>query len=187
MRVLVGYVSKDGHTREVAETVGEVMGEMGHMVDVVDVADLPAGFSMKRYEAAVLGAPVRLGKHPKVMRRFASKHRDALEGIPSAFFSCSLVSAHEGEEARRTERELVEGFVNQTGWHPDQIGIFAGALLYRRYNPIMRAVMRAVVRSAGGETDTSRDYDYTRWEDVEAFANEFSRGLFALAESRAAG
>jgi mono/diheme cytochrome c family protein len=37
--------------------------------------------------------------------------------------------------------------------------------------------MKRIAAKAGGDTDTSRDYDYTDWKDLEAFADEFGRRL----------
>ena len=37
----------------------------------------------------------------------------------------------------------------------------AGALLYTRYNIFKRWIMKRIVAKAGGDTDVSRDYDYT--------------------------
>jgi menaquinone-dependent protoporphyrinogen oxidase len=34
-----------------------------------------------------------------------------------------------------------------------------------------------MMRSAGGDTDTSRDHEYTDWEAVSAFADRFSARL----------
>jgi menaquinone-dependent protoporphyrinogen oxidase len=36
-------------------------------------------------------------------------------------------------------------------------------------------MMRRIVAKAGGDTDTSRDYEYTDWADVRTFAEEFAR------------
>jgi menaquinone-dependent protoporphyrinogen oxidase len=38
-------------------------------------------------------------------------------------------------------------------------------------------MMRLIVGFAGGDTDTSRDYDYTDWRAVGRFAAEFAAGL----------
>jgi menaquinone-dependent protoporphyrinogen oxidase len=35
--------------------------------------------------------------------------------------------------------------------------------------------MRRIVAKTGGATDTSRDYEYTDWNDVRAFGREFLR------------
>ena len=40
-----------------------------------------------------------------------------------------------------------------------------GALLYTRYNPVNRWMMKRI--------DTSQDYEYTDWNEVRAFADEF--------------
>jgi menaquinone-dependent protoporphyrinogen oxidase len=45
--------------------------------------------------------------------------------------------------------------------------------------------MVRIVRKAGGDVDTSRDYEYTNWADVRAFAEEFVRSAQA-GERRAA-
>ena len=37
----------------------------------------------------------------------------------------------------------------------------------------MHFVMRRIVSKEGGDTDTSRDYEYTDWAAVDAFAREF--------------
>jgi len=33
--------------------------------------------------------------------------------------------------------------------------------------------MKRIVRKAGGDIDTSRDYEYTDWDDLRRFAGEF--------------
>ena len=51
---------------------------------------------------------------------------------------------------------------------------FGGALRYTKYNVLIRIMMRVIVGFAGGDTDTSRDYEYTDWRAVEGFAAEFA-------------
>jgi menaquinone-dependent protoporphyrinogen oxidase len=36
-------------------------------------------------------------------------------------------------------------------------------------------MMRRIVSKARGDTDTSRDYEYTDWADLEQFARDFLR------------
>jgi menaquinone-dependent protoporphyrinogen oxidase len=35
--------------------------------------------------------------------------------------------------------------------------------------------MKRITRKAGGDTDTSRDYEYTDWSDLRTFAEDFGR------------
>lgn len=54
---------------------------------------------------------------------------------------------------------------------------FAGALLYQNYHPLLRWIMKRIARKAGGGTDTSRNYEYTDWGEVEAFGRRCSEQL----------
>ena len=54
------------------------------------------------------------------------------------------------------------------------VAVVAGALPYTRYSPLTRWMMRRIVAKAKGDTDTSRDYEYTDWEAVRRFAGEFA-------------
>jgi menaquinone-dependent protoporphyrinogen oxidase len=74
-------------------------------------------------------------------------------------------------------RQYVEEFRRRTGWTPAQTACFAGALRYRQYNPFIRLLMRLIVGKAGGETDTTRDHEYTDWDAVERFAQGFAAQL----------
>ena len=49
----------------------------------------------------------------------------------------------------------------------------AGALPYTRYNWFIRLVMKRIAAKAGGDTDTTRDYEYTDWEDLRSFTEQF--------------
>ncbi len=43
--------------------------------------------------------------------------------------------------------------------------------------PFLRLVMRLISGMAGGDTDTSRDYEYTDWQAVERFAGRIASSL----------
>jgi menaquinone-dependent protoporphyrinogen oxidase len=74
---------------------------------------------------------------------------------------------------------IVHRFLDPIGWQPTIIKPVAGALLYTKYNIFMRWIMKRIARKAGGDTDTSRDYDYTDWNDLRMFADEFGRRVGA--------
>lgn len=85
----------------------------------------------------------------------------------------SLPSASDDLEARPAAEDLLEEFLEETGWDPDGTLAVAGALRYSEYGPLKRVVMRRIAGKAGGDTDVP-DYEYTDWVAVEAFAAEFA-------------
>ena len=78
-------------------------------------------------------------------------------------------------------------FLEQAQWRPDHVELIAGALLYTKYNFLKRFLMRRISGSEGGDTDTSRDYEYTDWAAVERFAEMFAREVAAKATPRSHG
>ena len=49
----------------------------------------------------------------------------------------------------------------------------AGALMYSRYNGLVRWAMRRIARPTLGDTDPKRDYVYTDWDALDRFVVEF--------------
>jgi menaquinone-dependent protoporphyrinogen oxidase len=174
-RILVVYGTTDGQTAKVADAMAGTLRQGGHVVDVHAAAE-PAP-SPDGYDAVIVSASVHAGGYQRVVRRWVRTHQPSLEARPTAFVSvCLGVLQHEPEVQRDLQRILAE-FVASTGWHPGVTKLVAGALPYTRYGWLRRLAMRRIVAKAGGDTDTSRDYEYTDWDDVRRFATGFAREL----------
>jgi menaquinone-dependent protoporphyrinogen oxidase len=124
----------------------------------------------------VVGASIHYGRHPRHLRSLVRTHLGALQARPSAFFSVSLSAGGPGAKPDAARRYL-EFFLRETGWVPELRATFAGALQFSKYGPFKRLLMVAFVGLAGGDTDTSRDYEYTDWDDVERLAQAFAERL----------
>jgi menaquinone-dependent protoporphyrinogen oxidase len=173
-KILIGYGTTEGQTARIAEYIADVIRGQGHEAQVLDLKrskDVP----LDGTDAVVIGGSIHMGKHEESVGDFVRKNRGALERLPSAFFSVSLAAHGDMENARG----YVENFEQQTGWRPTQVGYFGGALLYRQYGLIKRLMMKKIVRDKPGNLslDTSRDHEYTEWDDVRRFAEDFLRRL----------
>jgi len=175
--VLVLFASREGQTEKIARRMAAVLEAKGHRVQLRDVDRSSREMDLGRYDAIFVGSPVRVGKYLPSVIRFVRTQREALKRIPSAFFSVSLaVAPHSGvrkSDGRAETVRVVEKFTRTTGWSPRRIELIAGALPYSKYNFLIRFVMRRISAHAGGDTDTSRDYEYTDWSAVDRFASEF--------------
>ncbi len=58
-------------------------------------------------------------------------------------------------------------------WSPTIKETVAGGLAYRRYGLLKRWMMKRIARDAGGDTDTSKNHEYTDWQAVDQFVTEF--------------
>ncbi|WP_049972416.1 menaquinone-dependent protoporphyrinogen IX dehydrogenase [Haladaptatus cibarius] len=176
-RVLVLYGSTEGQTATIAERIAEVLVSAGHDSTLLHGNRVPDRFRLSEYDAAIVGASIHRGKHQRYITEFVREHADELNRLPSAFFSVSLTAAEDTDEARATAENLVTKFLADTGWNPDRTAVVAGALKYSRYGLLTRLLMKYVATKAGGGTDTSCDYEYTDWDEVEVFATSFARSL----------
>lgn len=174
-RVLVIYATTDGHTAKVADNIGQIVREAGHEVEVADCARLPGDFSLAPYDGVILGGSVRYGRHQKTIKRFARRHHAEFAAKHSAFFS---VSGAASSPTDRPEAErLAQQFLAGVGWQPDLVGVFGGAILFTKYGPVTRLVMKMIAKRHGAGTDTSRDFEYTDWSAVRSFGETFLAGL----------
>lgn len=177
IRILIPYGSSEGQTARIAEYLADVIRDQGFEAYPVDIKRSrtvrPDG-----YDAVIVGASIHMGKHENYVLDYVRAYRDTLERLPSAFFSVSLAAHDNTEEAREEVEGYVEKFVQQTGWRPSKVGLFAGALLYTRYGFFKRWIMKKIARDKGNpDIDTTRDYIYTDWNSVKRFAEEFLETL----------
>jgi menaquinone-dependent protoporphyrinogen oxidase len=173
-KILIGYGTTEGQTARIAEHIAEVTRSEGIEAQALDLRQLKDA-QLDGFDAVIVGGSIHMGKHEDYVVDFVRKNRPKLEHLPSAFFSVSL-AAH-GDTANA--EAYVANFEQATGWHPAQVGLFSGALLYRQYGFIKRLMMKKIVsdKPGGLSTDTSRDHVYTDWDEVKRFAEAFLQRL----------
>jgi menaquinone-dependent protoporphyrinogen oxidase len=179
--ILVLYATRQGQTRRIAEHLAAAARSRGLAADTADAARVPAGFSLADYGAAIVAASAHLGKHEREMVEFVRRHKGELESVPSVFVSVSLSEAGAEDASAPPERRahaaadvqrMIDDFLKETGWHPAKIKAVAGAILYTKYNFLVRFVMKRIARAAGGDTDTSRDHEYTDWAALDRLIDD---------------
>jgi len=184
--MLVLYATKEGQTEKIAEHVVASLERCGCAARMLNVRTVGGALDLAPYCAAIVAASVHAGGHEREMTEFVKKHRTELEAMPAAFLSVSLSEAgaenpHASPEQRARSQEnaqhCIDDFVKQTGWQPSRVQAVAGALPYTRYNPFIRLVMKMIAKSEGGDTDTSRDYEYTDWQRLARFCEQFASEL----------
>jgi menaquinone-dependent protoporphyrinogen oxidase len=153
--------------------MAKALRDEGHEVEVHDSREVRRQVMTDAFDAIIVGGSVHAGDHQSSLREFVKRNRELLERVPSAFFSVSLTAADPDDEA--VAEAVVDKFIKETGWQPDRVVTFAGALVYTQYNVFIRHMMKLIVKHQGRtEFDTSRDYDFTDWDAVERFAREFA-------------
>ncbi|MCU0977411.1 MAG: menaquinone-dependent protoporphyrinogen IX dehydrogenase [Steroidobacteraceae bacterium] len=165
-RILLLYWSGYGQTRRICERIQALAQAQGHAVDVapIDGDSDPAG-----YDAVVIGASIRHGKHDPSVLDYIRTHQRLLESKPSGFFSVNLV-ARKPAKNRPETNPYVKAFVASSPWKPRLLGVFGGELDYQRYGAFDRAAIRFIMWLTKGPRDPNTKVEFTDWAEVERFA-----------------
>jgi menaquinone-dependent protoporphyrinogen oxidase len=172
-RILIIYGTTDGHTRKIARVLQETLEADGVGTAIADVNEVSPDLHPEDYDGVMVLGSVHAGRHQPALVRWTRVHAYALNLIPGAFLSVCLGVIDKRSEARQEVAATIDRFVRSTGWRPLMRKPVAGALLYRQYGWLKRWIMKRIVAKAGGDTDTSRDYEYTDWNELRAFARQF--------------
>ena len=171
MKILIVYGTGEGHTRKVARFMEEVLQEENHKVVIADATeDPPSPFN---FDIVLIGASVHMNKYQNSIHAYVMDNIDELGKKRSAFFSVSMAMASDNEAEHEEIRAVTIGFLQQSGWVPDETFYLAGALKYIQYDYFKRLIMRMIMKKKGGETDTSHDYEYTDWDAVKVSVLDF--------------
>ena len=181
--ILIVFGTTNGHTAKIASRMSETLREGGHEVTVVNAAAQPP--SPTGYDAVLVAASVHAGYFQKEVTRWVQQHAESLNRLPSAFVSVCLGILQKDAAVQEEVRGINDRFLLGCGWRPSRMLTVAGALTYTKYNLVTRWMMRTIAARAGGDTDTSRDYEYTDWAAVKAFCEAFAKGLASASQPAA--
>lgn len=171
-RILILYGTTDGHTGKIARYLADQLRAAGAQVEVAQAGE-GAAPDPEPYAGVIVAASVHTGEYQRSVRDWVAAHAGALQGKPGALLTVCLAVLQPEAEVQGEIAAIVRRFLARTGWRPAVTKLVAGAILYTRYNWITRWAMKRIAGRAGGATDTSRDYEYTDWNDLAVFARSF--------------
>ena len=169
-KALFLYSSTDGQTIKIFEHIindlkSEFECELINLHSVTNVA-------WHEYDKVMIGASVRYGHLNKKLYQFIENNHSDLDKNKVAFFCVNLTARKEGKDTIEGSTYMRK-FLQKSPWHPKMMAVFAGALFYPRYKWFDRMMIKLIMRLTGGETDTSKEVEYTDWHKVSTFAQQF--------------
>ena len=169
-KLLILYSTVDGHTLRICGRLGELVEAAGHAVTLIAL-DERTTVDPERFDKVVVGASIRYGKHRPCVAAFLRKHRASLEARPTALFSVNIVARKPNRNTPDTN-PYMRRLLQEIGWRPRRVAVFAGKLDYPSYGFWDRTVIRFIMLLTRGPTDRHAVVDFTDWRQVEQFARE---------------
>ena len=170
------YMSREGQTRKIINRIADQLRQSGHDLFVSDIRDLKDDTSLSNFDAVVLGCSIRYGKHHKPFRQFVEENHRPLSNMPSYFFSVNL-TARKPQRSEPSSNRYLQKYLNRIAWEPKIVEVFAGALLYPRYDILDRHMIQLIMKITKGPTDLSQETEFTNWERVRQFARAVDQDL----------
>jgi menaquinone-dependent protoporphyrinogen oxidase len=177
-RILILYGTTDGQTGKIARFLGGEFRALQVEADVVLAA--PGSAGPEGYAGVIVAASLHAGGFQRPVRRWVRQHRLALAGRPAMFLAVCLGVLERKAETDAELQRLVSAFAIESGWTPPEVRFMAGALPWSKYGWLKTWVVRRIVARAGGDTDTSRDYEYTDWAELRRMTFGFASACGAL-------
>ena len=169
--VAIFYETSEGHTAEVAKRMKEAIEKLGHTASAERCREADPA-TVKEAKAVIIGGSIHAGSFQKQLLSFINENVDELNKKPGGFFPINLYCRSEKKERKAEVQGYLEIPSKEAGWKPNIKKTFPGALPYTKYNFVIRWMMKWISSGEGGDTDTSKDFVYTDWNEVEEFCKE---------------
>ena len=166
------YSTVDGHTLEICERLRQVALREGHQASLQELT-ADSEVDLEPFDRIVIGASVRYGKHRPDVTRFINENFNKLQTTSSAFFSVNAV-ARKPEKCEANSNPYVKKFLEGITWKPSLVAIFGGKIDYPIYRFWDKTMIRFIMWMTDGPTDPNSTFDFTNWEEVDAFGHEIS-------------
>lgn len=172
MQTLIIYSTIDGQTKRICDVIAQACLAKQETVKLVDLAQANT-LDLTNYDKILIGASIRYGKHRPQLFEFIHQHQEVLRSKVNGFFSVNVV-ARKPQKNTPTTNPYMKKFAELSAWQPQMLAVFAGRINYPAYRFVDRFMIRFIMWLTKGPTDTSQSYEFTDWQQVAKFAEDFS-------------
>lgn len=163
-KILVAYASQFGTTAEVAEAIGDILGQDGAEVETRWIKDVS---NLESYDAVVIGSAIQYDRWMSEAAEFVKANQHVLNQVPVAYFFTCLTLSKRTEKTERQALAYADKLIALAPQvKPVDIGRFAGVLNYSKMPFYFRFMFWGFSLITGVQ-----EGDYRDWEAIRAWAN----------------
>jgi menaquinone-dependent protoporphyrinogen oxidase len=158
-RLLIAYASRCGSTGGVADAIGQVLCGNGASIDVRVVGNV---HDLSPYQSVIVGSAIRMGRWLPEAIDFVKKHQDALSQLHTAYFVACITMKDDTPENRSKVLAYLDPVRKETPQiQPVDIGLFAGAVDFRKLSFAYKSILKAKGVPEG---------DFRNWSTIRSWA-----------------
>jgi menaquinone-dependent protoporphyrinogen oxidase len=170
--ILVAHAETEG-TGAIADFIVRALMAQGVEVEVIDVAAKSATLVQPVYAAAIACGSLLGNRGQHALLRFLKDNNSWLSAIPAAFVDICPAAAATDDASREQLRSSADAFYRDAGWTPGITRHVAGALQSAQRPFLVRLVLNHVASRRRDDAQAPRDGEYTDWDDLTRFVQEF--------------
>jgi menaquinone-dependent protoporphyrinogen oxidase len=182
---VIAFSSTTGQTEKIAKRIESWLAERHIQCELLNLETSDGQPKTVGPDGFILLGSIHREKHQPSLEKFIRSNIQELNATPCMFVSVSLSAASVHEKSRQAAKDIMLRFAAELGWRPTIQLSVAGAMFYSKYNWLMRMMMRKIAAAEGGDTDMSRDYEYTDWEKLEKEVSHFAEAVLKVATAEA--
>lgn len=172
-RVLILYATREGQTEKIAVRIAEHLERYGAKVQLDNARNsaLTSALNLASFDLLVFGGSMHAGGIEPELVDFIKDRGEQIRQQPRSFFLVLLSAATKEPKLRKKWLADARAKIHeQLAVSFEEVEMVAGALRYSKYSAPVRWIMKRIAAKAGEATDTTKDYEYTDWQQVEAYA-----------------
>ncbi|MBD3406918.1 MAG: nitric oxide synthase [Candidatus Lokiarchaeota archaeon] len=174
-RIGICYRSRYGTTTEIVQEMVKTAQEAGVSIDAADLKEgnLPA--PLEDYDLIAIGSGIQVGKWAKEPLKFIEENASILSTKKVALF---VVCGDAGDPAKCDEAQEMY-LDNIAAQYPEIIpvstGLFGGMFDFKKYNFVVRRMVKGIVKKSLNEGEEVPDVmDFRNWDQIRAWITELT-------------
>lgn len=175
---LIVYLTRNGQTAKIAKFIQQQLQEKGQVVELRLLNEVTEA-ELQSAEQIIIASAIRYGHFHKQLYAFIERNVALLNSKKSTFISINL-TARKADKNTPETNAYTRKFLEKITWKPDHITVVAGALRYPKYNFFDRVMIQLIMRMTGGETDPSKEVEYTDWQRLAEFCQVLKQDIVKL-------
>jgi menaquinone-dependent protoporphyrinogen oxidase len=166
-KVLIVYGTRYGTTTEVVQDMSNTARELGVQVEMTNLEKEAPHSNPEEYDLVIIGSGIRAGQWTKQPLKFIEENLDSLSRTKVALF---VVSGYAGDPDRVAEAqsEYLDSMPEKyPGLSPISTALIGGMFEFKRYNLVVRALVKSMVKSnlPPGE-ELPEKIDFRDWDMI---------------------
>ncbi|MFW9849255.1 MAG: flavodoxin domain-containing protein [Candidatus Thorarchaeota archaeon] len=167
-KVAICYGTRYGTTKEIVQEMAKIAEEAGANVEIVELKKKRLASPITDYDLILIGSGIQTGQWTKEPLKFLE---DNLEHLSTQKIALFVVCGDAGnpdlcDEAQKNYLDAIAE--RYPGLTPISTGLFAGMFDFKRYNFVVRSLIKKIIKNRAPEGEELPEVmDFRNWDMIK--------------------